>query len=106
MLTLRERLYVLREIVSTSATRQASWYDLWLSTDNVDLTRHLDGAMLWLCHAQDVAQEGGVSYGFDVKQGCWFPAYPETTGYIIPTFLDYVRHCGGRMECHTLYMLR
>src|SRR5258706_11257379 len=50
--------------------------------------RHLDSAMQWLCRAQDMGSGGGVSIGWWLKDG-WRPAYPETTGYIIPTFLEY-----------------
>ncbi len=49
---------------------------------------HLQAALNWLCRAQDVAGEGGVSGGYSWRDG-WWPPYPETTGYIIPTFLDY-----------------
>ena len=44
--------------------------------------------MEWLCRAQDVVPGGGVSMGWFLKEG-WRPPYPETTGYIIPTFLEY-----------------
>ena len=47
---------------------------------------HLQAAMDWLCRAQDVTRCGGVSGGYFFKRG-WMPPYPETTGYIIPTFL-------------------
>jgi hypothetical protein len=51
---------------------------------------HLQGAIDWLCRAQDVrngeADAGGVSAGWSFEDG-WLPSYPETTGYIIETFL-------------------
>jgi hypothetical protein len=51
---------------------------------------HLQGAIDWLCHAQDVRDgkhdQGGVSAGWSFEDG-WLPGYPETTGYIIETFL-------------------
>ena len=51
---------------------------------------HLQGAIDWLCRAQDVrdaeSDAGGVSAGWSFEDG-WLPAYPETTGYIIETFL-------------------
>jgi len=49
---------------------------------------HLKAAMEWLCRAQDIANCGGVSGGYSFVKG-WMPPYPETTGYIIPTFLQY-----------------
>ncbi len=51
---------------------------------------HLRGAIEWLCRAQDVrngeSDAGGVSAGWSFEDG-WLPSYPETTGYIIETFL-------------------
>ena len=57
--------------------------------DNSDNSlQHLEVAMNWLKYAQDINQDGGVSAGYCLKRG-WLPSYPETTGYIIPTFVDY-----------------
>lgn len=56
-----------------------------------DSRRHIDSAVQWLCLAQDVNGDGGISAGFDLLKGSWLPSYPETTGYIIPTFFDYYR---------------
>ncbi len=50
--------------------------------------KHLKATMSWLAYAQDVNQDGGVAAGYSFSQG-WLPSYPETTGYIIPTFLDF-----------------
>ena len=51
---------------------------------------HLTGAIDWLCRAQDAregqADAGGVAAGWSFEDG-WLPSYPETTGYIIETFL-------------------
>lgn len=59
--------------------------------------RHLQGALAWLCHAQDVRDDkpdaGGVSAGWSFEDG-WLPSYPETTGYIIETFLAASDVCG------------
>lgn len=49
---------------------------------------YLQRIMNWLKYAQDVSKDGGISAGYSFSQG-WLPSYPETTGYIIPTFLDY-----------------
>jgi len=49
---------------------------------------HLKSAIAWICMAQDVTSDGGVSAGYSLKNG-WLSSYPETTGYIIPTVLDY-----------------
>ena len=51
----------------------------------VDATR---ASAEWLCAAQDNSRthDGGVARDYDLRSG-WGPSYPETTGYIIPTFL-------------------
>jgi hypothetical protein len=47
---------------------------------------HLLEAEAWLCRAQDACADGGVSYGYSIRGG-WRQPYPETSGYIVPTFL-------------------
>jgi len=51
---------------------------------------HLVAAIDWLCRAQDVRNgqrdAGGVSAGWSFEDG-WLPSYPETSGYIVETFL-------------------
>lgn len=49
---------------------------------------HLRATIDWLCRAQDVTGDGGASAGYFCRRG-WVHPYPETTGYIIPTFLRY-----------------
>ncbi len=56
----------------------------------------LQKAMKWLCYAQDRGGGGGVSEGYDLRKG-WLPPFPETTGYIVPTFLDYYHFTGDSM---------
>ena len=55
-----------------------------------DHRAHLRAAIGWLCLAQDVRNDktdaGGVAAGWSFEDG-WLPGYPETTGYIIETFL-------------------
>jgi hypothetical protein len=46
---------------------------------------HLLAAERWLCRAQDACAGGGVSYGYTLGRG-WRDPYPETSGYIAPTF--------------------
>jgi len=53
---------------------------------------HLVAAIAWLMRAQDATPDGGVSRAFSLawhpyfaRRG-WQPSYPETTGYIVPTF--------------------
>ena len=53
--------------------------------------------MTWLCRAQDQNGRGGVSALYYLGQNRWDIDYPETTGYIIPTFLCYA-HLTGKSE--------
>jgi len=47
---------------------------------------HLIAAANWLRRAQDATPDGGVCGRYSLRTG-WSSSYPETTGYIIPTFL-------------------
>jgi hypothetical protein len=55
---------------------------------------HILEAIQWLKRAQDFNSDRGISRGYSVgwndfyKSFGWQPSYPETTGYIIPTFFD------------------
>lgn len=51
---------------------------------------NLHGAADWLWRSIDVTGVEGSSVCFSLYRG-WMPAYPETTGYIIPTFYRYAR---------------
>src|SRR4051794_34054171 len=58
--------------------------------------RHADAAIAWIKRAQDAAGNGGVAWGYRARRRVrstdatgWVSAYPETTGYIIPTMLRY-----------------
>jgi hypothetical protein len=55
---------------------------------------HIKAAMNWLCAAQDAGDGSGVSAFFDIRSGEWGPLYPETTGYIIPTFYNFAISMG------------
>ena len=60
----------------------------------VDARQGLQAAAEWLARAQDAAGSGGVSAHYDTTKRKWMGAYPETTGYIIPTFFRYAELCG------------
>ena len=59
-----------------------------------DPREHLVAAIEWLVRAHDATPDGGVSRGYSVawnpyfQRRGWQPSYPETTGYLIPTFFD------------------
>ena len=60
---------------------------------NLDPDLHIAEAAAWLVRAQDFGNDQGVSYGAQLGQG-FMASYPETTGYIIPTFLALAGHYG------------
>ena len=49
--------------------------------------QHCRAAAAWLARAQDATGDGGVASHYSLGEG-WASSYPETTGYIIPTFLE------------------
>lgn len=57
----------------------------------------LDAMADWLARAQDAGGGGGVSANYDLQKRRWAGAYPETTGYIIPTLFNYA-DVSGRTE--------
>lgn len=58
---------------------------------------HLVAAVEWLERAQDAIGDGGIARGYSLgwnpyfRSRGWQPAYPETTGYIIPTLYEAAR---------------
>src|SRR5690348_6719247 len=60
----------------------------------VDAHAGLRAAAEWLARAQDATGCGGVSAYYALK-GQWVGAYPETTGYIIPTLFRYAEVSGN-----------
>ncbi len=56
---------------------------------------HLKALLAWLCRAQDRRNgqfdEGSVAAGWSFEDG-WLQGYPETSGYIIETFLAAAQH--------------
>lgn len=56
---------------------------------------HLAACMTWLRRAQDIHRGGGVSALYHMDEERWGVDYPETTGYIIPTFLAYANLTGN-----------
>jgi uncharacterized protein YyaL (SSP411 family) len=49
----------------------------------------LRAVMEWLIIAQDATNDDGVAQAYFIKTKRWAASYPETTGYIMPTFFDY-----------------
>ncbi len=60
---------------------------------------HLVGAARWLERAQDASDDGGVCGRYSLSDG-WTSSYPETTGYLVPTFLALARELGDDRFTH------
>jgi len=88
---LRSGIWALRTRGDGAALAAAARGALHLQVRRGTTDEHLRAAMAWLCAAQDAAGGRGVSAFYDLRSGDWGPPYPETTGYIIPTFLSYSR---------------
>lgn len=54
---------------------------------------HLEAAVAWLGRAQDLSGDGGVIGRYRLDNG-WTSSYPETTGYIIPTYIELAERFG------------
>jgi hypothetical protein len=74
----RHARLIARDLYGTAAQRERPHLD------------HLRATVDWLCRAQDVRDRqpdaGGVSAGWSFEDG-WLPSYPETSGYIVETFI-------------------
>jgi hypothetical protein len=67
------------------------WEGYYRPSKPEDRDLHLREAAQWLARAQDHGADRGIAYG--TRFGAGFDAsYPETTGYIIPTFLQLAKH--------------
>ena len=77
-----------------------------LSDNDPGVEKAIKLGMKWLCLAQDysASQDGGVARHYSLING-WATSYPETTGYIVPTLLEFaqqnddleIRHRAKRM---------
>ena len=90
------------------AIRMSSEARRELARDRAGLPEHDPGieqavaaAAQWLGVAQDrsASHDGGVARHYSLLDG-WSTSYPETTGYIIPTMLEYARRSGDESCRH------
>lgn len=84
----------LTDILKTRLKNTTVWLEEWRLSrdytklhDNFNQELHIREALGWLIRAQDHGKDRGVSYGVKFGKG-FLESYPETTGYIIQTFLD------------------
>ncbi len=84
----------MRRHLQLSAAAQAAYRRDCLRRLGPDpgIERAIDAGVAWLGRAQNrsASADGGVARHYSLLTG-WGPSYPETTGYIIPTLLDYAR---------------
>jgi uncharacterized protein YyaL (SSP411 family) len=57
-------------------------------------TQGIEAGIRWLCLSHDVTGRNGASGSFSLLGG-WLPPFPETTGYILQTLLQYGRRTNG-----------
>lgn len=67
------------------------------ATIALDPRQHVVAAAQWLAVAQDATGDGGVAGRYRLGNG-WSSSYPETTGYLIPTFLALARSVSPDFE--------
>lgn len=86
-----------RAMISVGKTGLAEWAgDYWNARgEDHGPEKMIELGLAWLKRAQDCSssQDGGVARHYSFKNG-WAPSYPETTGYIIPTFLQHAKGTG------------
>lgn len=76
-------------IVKTVAEFIEVYKDKRLVFQPKDDITHLNAAMEWLKMAQDATPDKGVAQTYLTRMKKWANSYPETTGYIVPTFYRY-----------------
>jgi rhamnogalacturonyl hydrolase YesR len=79
-----------------AAKRQVAADRRGLPLHDPGVIRVIEEGLDWLARAQDhsVSQDGGVARHFSLTSG-WSKSYPETTGYIVPTVLQYADQATG-----------
>ena len=75
--------YVLRDLARYLVSRPRP-----AAGETAERAHHAAG---WLMRAQGVTEDGGLSYGYFPfwQAGGWRVSYPETTGYTVPSLLQY-----------------
>ena len=62
-----------------------------------DNQRHLEASIDWLLMASEITNHTGFSKAYSLECG-WDKPYPETTGYIIPTLLNFINYSNYRKK--------
>jgi hypothetical protein len=81
------RIYILYDVKRYLLKKDVFSRDFEYSADNK--MKALQKGINWLITAQEVNNDGGLGSFHMINK--WSPSYPETTGYIIPTFIEFGR---------------
>lgn len=99
MSRIRQAIHEIREYrnLPEAARREYRRDRLGLLAKDPGIERAIDYGAAWLGLAQDnsATNDGGVANLYSLING-WGPSYPETTGYIIPTMLEYSKLRGDK----------
>ena len=81
-----------------AAKRERALDRLGVSGEDPGTDRIIELGVAWLGLAQDRSRshDGGVARHYSLTSG-WGTSYPETTGYIVPTLLDYADISGDNL---------
>src|SRR4051794_35087376 len=92
----RTKRFIERAKPWSAAARRVLYRDLFHrdQTSTRSAREHVDATVGWLISAQDATGDGGVAGRYRLDTG-FSTSYPETTGYIIPTFLDLAQRRGN-----------
>ncbi len=71
------------------------WFLFSPNRNGVNPQRHIQEAVNWILHANEMTEDGGISKGYSLITDSWAPSYPETSGYTVPTLLDYAQITGN-----------
>lgn len=78
---------------ATILTREVLRDARGLRTEPRPTPEHVRAGVRWLYRSQDVTGVGGSASNYNLVLG-WGGAYPETSGYIVPTLFDYASWWG------------
>ena len=67
------------------------WFLFSPNRNGVNPQQHIQEAVNWVLHANEMTTDGGISKGYNLLTGSWAPSYPETSGYTVPTLLNYAQ---------------
>jgi len=55
-------------------------------------SEHISLTINWMLNAQKHNKDGGIPVKYSLKTNSFYPSYPETSGYILSSFITYHKH--------------